>query len=181
MKRLFILAALCAVFYTTHAQIKPGIKAGLNITNIVGKDIPEYRSKVGFHFGLTGNLEMTKNLGVRAELLYSAQGARWDDDNEKTTLNYLQLPVLVRYRFDKGFFAEAGPQIGFLLKAEDDDEGDIYNIKEFVKKSDISLALGVGYSLNTKFDVYARYNASFTKYYDEEKNSVFQFGVNYIF
>lgn len=181
MKKLILCAALFMAFVAGNAQLRFGAKAGLNVANITGKDVEGYRSKAGLHFGGFARLALTSSLSVQGELLYSAQGARWDDDNEKTTLNYLQVPLLARYSFAPGFYAEAGPQIGFLLKAEDDNEGDVSNIKEYLEKTDISLAIGAGYNINSNIGAYARYNAGLTKFYDTEKNSVFQLGVSYTF
>ena len=181
MKKLFLFSLLMAGVFTSQAQIRFGARAGLNVANITGQDVEGYRSKAGLHFGGFANLALTPQLSVQGELMYSSQGARWDDDNEKTALNYLQIPVLVKYQIVRGLYAEAGPQIGFLLKAEDDNEGDVTNIKEFLEKTDVSIAVGGGYNINSNIGVYARYNASLSKFYDEEKNSVFQLGVSYTF
>ena len=181
MKKLFLFSMLVGIVLTSGAQIRVGAKAGINVANITGKDVEGYRSKAGLHFGGFANLALTSQLSVQGELMYSAQGARWDDDNEKTALNYVQVPLLVKYQIVPGFYAEAGPQIGFLLKAEDDNEGDVTNIKEFLEKTDFSLAVGAGYHINSNIAAYVRYNASFSKFYDDEKNSVFQAGVSYTF
>lgn len=181
MKKLFLFSVLFALVFTSQAQVRFGAKTGINIANITGKDVDGYRSKAGLHFGALANLPLTSQLSVQGELLYSAQGARWDDDNEKTTLNYFQIPLLARYNIARGFYAEAGPQIGFLLKAEDDNEGDVSDIKEYLETTDISLAIGAGYNVNSNIGVYARYNAGLTKFYDTEKNSVFQVGLSYTF
>lgn len=181
MKKVFLFSVLFALVFTSQAQLRFGAKAGINIANLVGKGVEGYRSKAGMHFGALANLPLTSQLSVQGELLYSAQGARWDDANEKTTLNYIQIPLLARYNVGQGFYAEAGPQVGILLKAEDDDEGDVWDIKEYLEKTDISLAVGAGYHVNSNIGVYARYNASLTKLYETEKNSVFQLGVSYTF
>ncbi len=181
MRKLILFAVLFAMAATSQAQFRFGAKAGLNVANIKGKDVEGYRAKAGLHLGGFANFALTQQLSVQGELLYSAQGARWDDDNEKTTLNYLQVPVLVKYTIAKGFYAEAGPQLGFLLKAEDDNEGDVSDIKEYLEKTDISLAVGAGYHINSNIGAYARYNMGLKKFYDEEKNSVFQVGVSYTF
>lgn len=182
MKKLFLFLVLSTLFISSQAQLRFGVKAGINVANITGKDVEGYRSKTGIHFGGFANLALaTSKLSVQGELLYSGQGARWDDDNEKTTLSYLQIPVLARYTTSMGFYAEAGPQVGFLLKAEDNNEGDVYSIKEFLKKTDVSMVIGGGYNINQNIAVNARYNFGLTKFWDEEKNSVFQVGLSYTF
>jgi hypothetical protein len=181
MKKMFFIIAIVVVAISGNAQLKFGVKGGLNVSNITGKYTEGYRSKIGLHLGGLANLTLTEKLSVQGELLYSAQGARWDDDDEKTMLGYMQLPILVRYKIAGGFYAEAGPQFGLLVRAKDDNEGDVYDIKEYLKKSDISLAMGVGYDINSNLGVYSRYTAGLTSFYDTEKNSVFQLGVSYTF
>jgi len=181
MKKLLLIAMLFLIVSSGQAQLSFGVKGGINVSNVVGKDVEGYRSKLGIHLGGFGSLSLTPTLGVQAELLYSSQGAKWDDDDEKTSLGYIQVPVLVRYNFAGGFYAEAGPQLGFLVKAKDDNEGDVYDIKEYLEKIDVAIALGAGYNLNSNLGVYARYTAGLTKFYDEEKNAVFQVGVAYRF
>lgn len=181
MKKLFLFVLLAAGVFVSNAQLNFGAKAGLNVANITGKDVYDYRSKAGVYFGGFASLDLTARLSAKAEMFYSVQGARWDDDNEKTMMNYVQVPVLVKYTIASGFYAEAGPQVGFLLKAKDNDEGDEYSIKEFVKKNDVSLVIGAGYDINKRVGVSVRYNAGLVKFYGEEKNSVFQAGVTYTF
>jgi len=181
MKKVFLISVLSLAIITGRAQVNFGAKAGINLANITGKKVEGYRSKAGVYLGGFANLPLTTQLSVQGELMYSAQGARWDDDNEKTTLNYLQLPLLAKYAIGKGFYAEAGPQLGFLLKAEDDNEGELNDIKEYLKKTDVSLAIGAGYNVTENVSVNARYNFGLTKFYEEEKNSVMQLGLSYIF
>ncbi|MBL7741076.1 MAG: PorT family protein [Chitinophagaceae bacterium] len=181
MKKTFLFVLFAAGVLVSHAQLNFGVKAGLNMADITGKDVYDYRSKAGIYVGGFASLDLTEKLSAKAEMFYSVQGARWDDDNEKTMLNYVQIPVLLKYNIASGFYAEAGPQVGFLLKAKDNNEGDVYSIKEFVKKNDVSLVIGAGYAINERIGVNTRYNAGLVKFYDEEKNSVFQLGVTYTF
>ncbi len=51
--------------------------------------------------------------------------------------NYINLPVLAKYYIFEDFSIEAGPQIGFLLNAEHEVEGDYdssRDMKEDMKK-----------------------------------------------
>lgn len=182
MKKVFLLLSLFALITSTKAQIRFGIKSGLNISNIAGaEEKDDYRSKTGFHIGAFANIPATNEVSIQPEIFYSMQGARWDDDNEKTSLNYLQVPLLAKYTAASGFFAVAGPQLGFLLKAEDDNEGEIEDVKQYLKKTDVSVVIGAGYNFFRGAAVNLRYNAGLVKFYENEKNSVFQIGMSYTF
>ena len=59
-------------------------------------------------------------IDLRAEANLSMQGAKWEgtDTKGRTNLLYINAPVVARYQFDFGFFAEAGIQPGFLVSAK---------------------------------------------------------------
>lgn len=182
MKKVFLLLSFFVLITATKAQVKFGIKSGMNISNITGaEDKDDYRSKTGFHIGAFATVPITNELSVQPEVFYSMQGARWDDDNEKTSLNYLQVPLLAKYTTVSGFFVVAGPQAGFLLKAEDYNEGEKEDVKQYLKKTDISLAIGAGYNFFRGAAINVRYNAGLVKFYENEKNSVIQIGMSYTF
>ena len=180
MKMKYLLLFVAAVFSViiSHSQMSLGVKGGLNLATISGEYVDGYNPKAGLHIGGYANLSMTKNLSVQGEVMYSMQGAKWEGGG-KSSLNYLQIPVLARYNFTPQVFAEAGPQIGFLVSAKDAYEGESVDIKEYLEKTDFSIAVGGGYNINPKLAVYARYNLGLTNIYISEKNRVFQVGVSY--
>jgi hypothetical protein len=178
MKKVLFVLICVAVSGVSQAQFTVGAKGGLNFSSIVGKDVDGYKMKVGFHLGGYAQIPLKGKFSAQPELYYSNQGAKWGDDG-KTVLNYLQIPVLAKYKDASGFFAETGPQLGVLLSANDTYDGEKEDIKEYLKKSDFSWVFGAGYQVTAKLGVYARYNLGFTKWYDEEKNSLIQLGVNY--
>lgn len=180
MKKAIILLAVSFTVVISHAQVKFGVKGGLNIATIVGKYVEGYTSKVGIHLGGLANLPLTSKLSAQGEVYYSMQGANWDGEG-KSSLNYLQIPVMVKYNFTPQIFAEAGPQIGLLVSAKDTYDGESTDIKEFLESTDLSLAIGGGYNVNSRLSIYARYNVGFSKIYISEKNRVGQVGVNYMF
>jgi len=57
-------------------------------------------------------------------LLLSPQGAKYSDFyGGKLILSYITIPVLVRYNINDMFSVHAGPQFGFLLKADENFDG----------------------------------------------------------
>jgi hypothetical protein len=103
-----------------------------------------YSSIVAPQFGLLGERFFSKHFSVQLEINYSGQGGERDglqpitqapselpslppgqyyyaDFKNKAELNYLEIPVMVKYHWEISShwrsFVEAGPYVGFLLNA----------------------------------------------------------------
>lgn len=196
--------------FTLQAQdVTFGAKAGLNFASL---DITDSNidGRTSFHLGITAEFEMSDTFSIQSELLYSAQGATEDDgetigttvynDDYKFKLNYLQIPVMAKFYVSEGLSLEVGPQIGFLLSAdvENDystidngtvlDSGSIeIDYKDFMKSVDFGLNFGLGYKLDSGLNFGLRYNLGLNDVYDvdgsntEIKNRVLQLSVGYNF
>lgn len=126
MKRqlpFFSALAILLVFGTTSsAQVKFGVKAGLNLANIsadnelLGGTSPKMLPS--FHAGFLAEFGISENLGVGAGLQISGKGFKVSEsdggDKYEVTSRplYLQVPVSLNYT-NNGFFAGVGPYIGF--------------------------------------------------------------------
>jgi len=182
MKKASLFAlALCLFAAVSQAQVRIGARGGLNISNIVGKDAEGYKSKAGFFIGGVAEIPVVSQVSVQPEAYFSLEGAKWDDeDGGATRLSYIKIPVLAKYTSPVGVYAETGPQVGFLVKATDEWEGDKEDIMKYLKKTEFSWAFGAGYYIIPQLGVHIRYNAGLTSFYETEKNSVFQVGVQYM-
>lgn len=182
MKKVSLLVLAMSVFAVSQSQIRFGARAGLNVSTIVGKETEGWKSKAGIFIGGLAEIPVLAKFSVQPELFYSMEGAKWDgEDGGKTSLGYIKLPVLAKYTFASGFYGETGPQIGFLLNATDAWDGKKEDVKEFLKKTDFNWVIGAGYYVRPEIGVHVRYNAGLSAFYETEKNSVFQVGVQYIF
>lgn len=190
-------------------KVKLGAKAGLNISNLnFDEDELDSSSKTGFTAGLMVEIPLTKNFSLQPELLYSQQGSKSSFSDSDVTnskfestikLNYLNIPVMLKYYAVKGLSLQAGPQIGILLKAHNKyqdnflgyENQDSMNLKEYASGLDASINLGLGYQFADKFYADARYNISYSNVFKESdvsyfinndmKNRVFQITVGYFF
>ena len=186
MKKLSVLALALVASTALFAQgPKFGAKAGLNVSKLTNS---AYDWRAGFHGGLLSHIHLTPAFSLQPEIMYSGQGAKYDDASgtEHTlSMNYLNVPVLLQYNFNNGFRLQGGPQVGFLLNAKDKvgDASTTLDTDNF-NTVDFSVPVGLSYLSYAGFGVDARYNIGVTKVADGNnnlRNSVFQFGVFYLF
>jgi hypothetical protein len=144
--------------------------------NFYGEPEVDYAPKTGYAGSLNLGYNFTKNISALTELQYSLQGQKYDGDqnNQKTLrdidLRYFNIPLFFKYAFGSGgtkFRFMAGPQIGFLLEANQEytRDGNSFsyevtktnvqgesikfrpgagNITDRFKKNDFSLVLDIG-------------------------------------
>ena len=137
MKKLIFSILAVTLFATSQAQIKFGVKAGLNLANLTG-DVTDSKMNTDFHGGGFVEVPVGKIFAVQPEILYSGQGAKSSEDGTdfKLNLGYLNVPVLFKYNNPSGFFAVTGPQIGFLLNAQAKAGSDHQDVKSSFKSTD---------------------------------------------
>lgn len=187
MKKL-VWTAIAVVSLTvgTAQEVKFGAKAGLNLATLP----PELtESRTTFHLGGMAEIELTDVFSIQPELLYSAQGSKDQDDsdnNETFRVDYLSLPVLAKYYLINGLSVEAGPQLGFLLSAEVEDNGQTADLKDVTKGLDLGLAFGVSYKMDNGLNFGLRYFLGsdvndIEEDTEEFKNRVFQVSIGYFF
>ncbi|MGL2963255.1 porin family protein [Flavobacterium sp. RSB2_4_14] len=206
MKRIFLLVAFLSFVNLATAQ-KPafGLKGGLNIANISvsGDGSPDTKSFTSFHVGGFMEIMLNKKVSFQPELLYSQQGAKFDQlvDVEGTLYNtsntfkfsYINIPLMIKYYPESKFFLEAGPQVGFLTSAKLNVEvsgfgSNEQDVKDFFKSVDFGLGIGAGYYFTKELSANVRYNFGLTNIAETEagdnteiKNNVFAISLGYKF
>lgn len=190
MKKLYLLLLTVFSLAVANAQVRFGVKAGANFSNFTGDDLDGAKTKVGFHAGALVALPLFSDFTLQPEVVYSGQGYKVSENQFSGKLNadYINVPILFKYNNPTGFFAETGPQIGFLMSAKAKISGqDDVDVKDESKSTDFSWAIGIGYLLkdvNLGLDV--RYNLGLSNLNKDSgdgnsKNSVFQVGLFYLF
>jgi hypothetical protein len=126
-------------------QVQVGAHGGLSIPNIRDGDnvfSRGYTSRKGPFIGLFAEFRFHSNFFLRTEVNYSSQGGKWNgrqpviidlpglvlpqdmilyaDFNNESILDYLEVPVLAGLTWGEKprFFINAGPYIGFLIRAK---------------------------------------------------------------
>jgi len=181
MKKFLLLAVVTVLGLTNvNAQeIKFGAKGGLNFASVTGDDTEDIDLVTSFNFGVLSEIPVSDKFSFQPELMYSGQGYSF---NENTiALSYLNLPLMGKYYITKGLSVEAGPQIGYLFSAENEDT----DVKDSFNSFDFGVNFGLGYKLDNGLNFGARYNLGLTDINDldnsssKNKNGVFQLSVGY--
>lgn len=165
MKKLIVLAvALLSVATMANAQ-RIGVKAGANLNKVSGQAFKD-GFDLGYHLGVFAEIDLNKKWGIQPELLFNQVNTKpssasfdsvlngWQNNTSSIKLNYLTIPILLRYNVNSMFSLNAGPQFGILLNK---DQSLWANSKEAFKSGDFAMVLGAQVNLKLA-RVYARYN-----------------------
>jgi hypothetical protein len=174
MKKLAIVIVVC--FLTgigSFAQIKLGVRGGLNFNNVkLQQDANEryqvsYDRGMGFHFGLTSQIQIFK-LYVQPEFLFSTltNEVTMDDilDNGfgevgKQRFNKVDVPIQFGLKFHN-FKIGAGPVGSFVVNTKSD-LLDKYKMQS--NHATVGYQMAAGFDFD-KFNIELRYEGNLSKY-----------------
>ena len=170
MKKLFTAAIMLAmsVFVGTEAcaQVKFGVKGGLNVTNMsYNKEVFESSNRAGFFIGPTVKFSLPlTGLGIDASALYDQRESEINvpgAGTEKLKTQSVCVPVNLRYGVGLGslasIFVYGGPQVGFAVG--DKDQSLYKDVAAWrLSDSNFSVNVGLGVSLLSHLQVSANYN-----------------------
>ncbi|MBE6271954.1 MAG: porin family protein [Prevotella ruminicola] len=163
MKKFFTLVVLLATITVAQAQVKFGVKGGLNLTNMkFDNSVVDKSNQTGFFIGPTLNFTLpVVGLGIDASALYDQRSAKIEGSEDKLKQQSIQIPINLRYGFGLGNTASlyifAGPQFGFNIG--DKSANIVDNALEWrLKDSNLSANVGVGLMLLNHLQVSANYN-----------------------
>ncbi len=204
----FLLVVSCAfIFSVSQAQVRfdLGLKGGLNFASInTSSSIStNYKDRTGYHFGAYAMIKITK-FAIQPEILFSRESQSYTVNSSSFNSNYdyFTIPVMLKFYLAAGLNLQAGPQFGFLANSSKsitafNSSGSPTSgkVSDFVKSSDVSLGLGLGWDLPFGLNITARYNMGLSDINKqsgvnspliqsslgtkEAKNQVFQFSVGY--
>ena len=174
MKKIFTLVTLVVALFaanTANAQLKFGLKGGLNITNMsFDKDVVDQSNQEGFFVGPTVKFSIpVVGLGFDLAALYDQRDAKIHD----TTVSQrsINIPLNLRYNIGLGDLASvylaAGPQFGFNVGSKN--IGIVDEVSNFkFKDSNLSVNLGAGVNLISHLEIGFCYNIACGKTGDFE-------------
>ena len=173
MKKIFTTAVLAAAMLfsanSAEAQVKFGIRGGLNVTSMsLDSKVLDAENRAGFFIGPTLKFTLpVVGLGIDASALYDqreakakaeVEGAEVESNFKTLSVN---IPINVRYGFGLGstasIFLFAGPQFGFNVG--DKNQSIFKDMGEWrLKSSTFSVNVGVGAMLLSHLQLSANYN-----------------------
>jgi hypothetical protein len=182
-----LLLCICFPIAVFSQDIRFGAKGGLNLSdvvlnNVVNPDLEaEYRTKLGPHAGFFLRVEFDELWSFAPELLYSQKGVIAVDT--KIHLNYVTIPLLVKYAVSDNFRVEGGPEIGYLFLAK----SRYGKVNDVCSNSlDIAANVGIEYLISEKLFLGVRLGAGFSNLVDDNsgsgikyQNRVLQFSIGY--
>lgn len=116
--QIVLLFLLCGLAQTAIAQVKFGVKAGLNLANVI-TDVDEVDPMIlpTFQVGVLVDLGITENLAIETGVSMQGKGFKTEYEilgsKVKTTVNplYLQVPAQLLFHTPR-FFVGLGPYLG---------------------------------------------------------------------
>ena len=166
MKKFFALVLMAVAFaMPSKAQIKFGVQAGLNMTNVSTVDLQaSVKSRTGFFVGPTVKFTLPiVGLGIDAAALYDQREAKGEGEVIKSSS--IQVPINLRYGVGLGSVAEvfafAGPQFGFKLSGDKKIKDDA--AEWTLKSSTLSANIGIGATVLSKVQAKLNYNVALGK------------------
>lgn len=149
-KYLCICLFLLSLSSFSQDRFSYGFQFGVNssslkLSGLVWDDF--LSSRQGILFGANAEFNLNRKFSVVGNLNYEEKGGKYHLGNyggEGTLkLNYLTLPLLLRFKMGKGsvkFFVNAGLFGGYLIHSENPDPDDFTNLKNW----DMGYAIGLG-------------------------------------
>jgi len=200
MKKIIILALGLFAATAVHAQspIRLGVKAGLNIPDIIkGDGNNDFDTKVnpGFNAGVTLDIKLIEGLAFTPELLYATKGYKAETvfGEFTQTTHFIDVPILASIKLGgSGLNLVAGPQVSFLTSTKNKFENGFGSAEETIiedksdrfKKSLVGGLIGFRYDISDQIDIHGRYALDFQKNNEdgsretpEYRNQVFSVGL----
>jgi hypothetical protein len=185
MKKVIFFIALFFSFYAAQSQvlmslifgdklnspnIEFGLEGGANFSAISNLDNAHYRTdfNLGFYFDFnlknpswifnTGVI-VKSTMGANGIAVYSLNDEKLDavfaEGSVKRKIQYFNVPLMIKYKFNNNIYVKGGTQLGLLSRAYDEfsqnyNSEDVEyknNIRDKIHVIDAGLALGLGYRL----------------------------------
>jgi len=169
MKKLMltiIVLSIVGVSVNAQSGFRLGIKAGANLNQISGQTFKDGYD-LSYHLGGFAEIDFNNRWGIQPEVLWSQskttrssgfssvyQGVLNPNGDQQIKLDYLAIPILLRYNVGKVLTLNAGPQFGILINQNDNL---LVNGQSAFKKGDFAMVLGAQLNFNI-VRLYGRYN-----------------------
>ncbi len=163
MRKIFLVAFMVFTGTLLYAQkgFRLGVKAGANLNKIEGQSFDD-GFNFSYHAGAFAEIDFAKRWGIQPEVIWSQTSTKPANNIDaiystlptNIKLDYLMVPVLLRYSPIGLLSFVAGPQFGVLINKN---ENLLTNGQHAFKSGDLSMVLGAQVNLKV-LRIYGRYN-----------------------
>ena len=177
-------------------RVRIGIAGGLNLADAVDSYNQNYTtgSIAAFHVGLTMDVPLIYPLSFEPEVLFSQKGysAQTPDGNFTQRANFIDVPLLAKFRLSPYVNFVIGPQVSFPISTTNTyDNGFTETAQQhYSTTSDRTVldgVIGVGFDINPNVELRFRYTYDFQEtddnayYVPGYHNEVWQIGLGFKF
>ncbi len=204
MKKI-VIALMCTILATGAAMAQEkftfGPKIGVDYTHYWGENV-EHGGHLNYQAGVFMEYRFTSKFSIAPEVVFAAQGGKYDfkrniegidvELKETDHVNYINVPVMLKYYVAPALSIDFGPQVGFNVYSKNTIEGKVEKLKEkettdmkkYTKTVDFGLGLGLTYNITEEVFIQARYSMGLTKVFnvdDDSKNGNGQIAIGFRF
>ena len=204
MKKI-VIALMCTILATGAAMAQEkftfGPKIGVDYTHYWGENV-EHGGHLNYQAGVFMEYRFTSKFSIAPEVVFAAQGGKYDfkrniegidvELKETDHVNYINVPVMLKYYVAPALSIDFGPQVGFNVYSKNTIEGKVEKLKEkqttdmkkYTKTVDFGLGLGLTYNITEEVFIQARYTMGLTKVFnvdDDSKNGNGQIAIGFRF
>lgn len=155
---LFVLVTLGLPFTAKAQLFRAEVTGGIAGSQVSGDELSGF-NKAGIYAGLGVRTSLNKEFEIGFKILYFQKGSRQrlkSDEPDSSfyllRLNYMEVPLTLRYAISKSFYIEAGPSLGYLVKSSEQDEQGELNFRRPFSKFDLSITGCFGYVITENLD-----------------------------
>ena len=179
MKKYFLVLVCLSLFaFSAHSQLRFGVKGGLNLSGVSGKNIDDFVDKnvTGFQLGASLEWMIFEQFGLEGGLSYSERGMKFKGGDRNKT-GYIDVPVNVRAKFPVSKtikpYVNAGPYISFKISGDDNFDGMKGAVNDQWKAQSFGAGLnfGAGVEFLGFLQIGANYGLAMTDNYKESNGN----------
>ncbi|WP_108868427.1 porin family protein [Aquimarina aquimarini] len=164
MSKVILYTTIFLMFVTFNSEAQEasyGVRIGANLSSISSDDIPENLedSRLGIVAGFLAEFPITEKWSFQPEFQYSAIG----NDDESLRVDYLQVPVFIKYNISDRFNVHIGPQAGIKIWEWEDNTSTETNFNTF----NLAAVAGIGVNITENFFADLRYGFGISNMIDD--------------
>jgi len=186
MKKFFLILTIITLLgASAEAQIRFGVKAGVNLSGVSIDSDENFADKniTGFQVGPQVEWLINGTFGLEGGVIYSQRGIKFvnGENTNKNKNGYIDIPVSLKYKFNasesiKPFLA-AGPYVSLRVSGDDKfgDLGGTISDQWKAKTFAAGLNFGAGLELMKFLQIGVNYGLGLTDDYGKDKDDIDNF------